>query len=540
MPQKDDAKAVIQDVNDISRLFIQIVKDLSSKGESLSISALSNGLNSYSEIKNLLNLATDHRETLAQPILEDEIEQLKTTIEEDDRERRKLANALYAAEHDLNTEKDFNKRQTLSFINLCEVLGNEETLETMAEFRDTVIDTAGENEREQALGKVRSLIMKLDVGSKGKTASKGSLFGKLLKPTVSNTLQQLKKASLKSLDQLGIIIGMDFSEKIDLLKEQVTSSDSVDYLISLKNGVMEIIEHYAEKTENDRNNVTGFMKEIGERIVSLEESLLASQENKGKELEVDMAFNEGISSELKTIGNTVKKSDEIKKLKSYVLDHIDRIDTEIETRREEYIVRIDSSSGDSEKLKSHFKSIIENLENKNKILEKQSSLDPLTGIYNRRIFTERLSDEFERFKRYDTPFSLLFFDVDHFKIVNDTYGHDAGDKVLRGIAASTGQILRKTDVLSRYGGEEFVVILFETTLNMAVQAAEKLRELIETAHFDYEGTAVPITISIGVTEVSSKDMYPEEVVSRSDKYLYRAKQAGRNMVMSDKDESDRK
>jgi len=223
-----------------------------------------------------------------------------------------------------------------------------------------------------------------------------------------------------------------------------------------------------------------------------------------------------------------------------VLDHLDAIGNVLTRKRDEYVIRIKNVTKENEKIMKHFEEAIAALRDKNRQLEEQSRRDPLTGIWNRRVFEDRLNAEFERFRRYKTPFSILFFDIDHFKNINDTFGHSAGDRALKGIATHTRRILRKVDVFARYGGEEFVVILYETGVSQAVAVAEKLRRLIEGAEFKYRNQRVPMTVSIGVTEARETDGDAGEIIRRADGHLYRAKQAGRNRVVSDLDEMKEK
>ena len=218
-----------------------------------------------------------------------------------------------------------------------------------------------------------------------------------------------------------------------------------------------------------------------------------------------------------------------------MLTHLDTITGVLSKKRDEYVIRIRDASECGNNIEEHFKKVITTLQDKNRVLQEQSSRDPLTGTYNRRIFKERLVIELERFHRYKSPFSIIYFDVDYFKKVNDTYGHDAGDKALKGIAASTGSILRKVDMLARYGGEEFVVLLYETDIEQSVRVAEKLRTLIEQAEFEYRGQIVPVTISLGVTSARENDESGDAILARADSYLYRAKNEGRNRVISDLD-----
>ena len=156
--------------------------------------------------------------------------------------------------------------------------------------------------------------------------------------------------------------------------------------------------------------------------------------------------------------------------------------------------------------------------------------DSLTSLHNRRYFDERLLDEVERARRYDEKLSLIICDIDHFKKVNDTYGHPVGDSVLYWVAELLRDTLRKTDVVSRYGGEEFAALLINTDIDQAVQIAEKLRSIIEEQPFRHGDIDIPVTLSFGVSSLMSDSVGFEGLISSADKALYSAKARGRNRV----------
>ncbi len=157
--------------------------------------------------------------------------------------------------------------------------------------------------------------------------------------------------------------------------------------------------------------------------------------------------------------------------------------------------------------------------------------DGLTEIYNKRYFDEELEREMSRAERYQRDLSILMFDIDFFKKVNDTHGHLAGDYVLRELASAVSKRSRREEVFSRYGGEEFVILLPETDKNGAMELAEQLRVLIASHSFIFEGETIPVTISIGVaTMTGGEKVLPPEFIKRADECLYRAKSAGRNCV----------
>jgi diguanylate cyclase len=161
-------------------------------------------------------------------------------------------------------------------------------------------------------------------------------------------------------------------------------------------------------------------------------------------------------------------------------------------------------------------------------LEVLSRVDGLTRLNNRHHWEERLSEEFSRVKRYGGNLSLIMFDLDKFKHVNDTYGHLGGDLVLKKVAALVKQSLRQSDVAGRYGGEEFGIILPGTDKEGALVVAEKLRRLIENERTVYEGKTIRFTISGGIVEFAETHQRHEELISHADQALYFSKTHGRN------------
>lgn len=163
-------------------------------------------------------------------------------------------------------------------------------------------------------------------------------------------------------------------------------------------------------------------------------------------------------------------------------------------------------------------------------LQGLSRTDMLTQLNNRGYWEECLSSEFNRIKRTGHISSLVIFDIDHFKKVNDTYGHQAGDEVIRETARMLRENMRTTDVAGRYGGEEFTVILVDTRAEKAKIFAERLRKTVAACTIEYEGLTIKYTISLGIAEVNEDIANYQEWLECSDKSLYYAKEHGRNQV----------
>jgi diguanylate cyclase (GGDEF)-like protein len=164
--------------------------------------------------------------------------------------------------------------------------------------------------------------------------------------------------------------------------------------------------------------------------------------------------------------------------------------------------------------------------------------DGLTGVYNRRSFDTIIAKEFERAKRYERELSLLIIDIDHFKLVNDTFGHVAGDNVLKELAGRLSSRLRSNDHLARYGGEEFVIILPEAPIEMAYLFADRIRKSVGERQYQVGGDlTTEVTISIGVSSFPAQSAKLEDLIHHADSALYEAKETGRNRVCAFNPES---
>ncbi len=193
------------------------------------------------------------------------------------------------------------------------------------------------------------------------------------------------------------------------------------------------------------------------------------------------------------------------------------------------IVPIKSKKGED----TYFASIERDVTNEKKLLielDRLSNQDPLTGLYNRRALDKATELELSRFKRSGTPFSFIMLDLDHFKAINDIYGHSAGDKVLQEVSDLISHEKREYDYAARFGGEEICIILPDAPLKKAKQFAERLKKHISELRITQGKKIIKVTTSIGVTEVVKEDTTIDSILKRADDALYEAKNLGRNCV----------
>jgi diguanylate cyclase len=206
---------------------------------------------------------------------------------------------------------------------------------------------------------------------------------------------------------------------------------------------------------------------------------------------------------------------------------------EIETVKDQPIEETDELESKVQERTLELHIALQELEEANKELQEKNTLDELTGLYNRRFYDQKILAEFRRSRRNLTPLSLVVIDIDHFKQVNDNYGHLAGDECLVAVSSCIKRCLRRSaDISCRYGGEEFCLILPETDSNGAISLAEELRESVEVCQISYNNITIKLTISCGIsTYLQQKHVKPEHLFALADKALYKAKDNGRNQVI---------
>ncbi|WP_409524264.1 diguanylate cyclase [Nitrincola sp. MINF-07-Sa-05] len=304
----------------------------------------------------------------------------------------------------------------------------------------------------------------------------------------------------------------DMSELPDLLNEVVgliriaglnVHDDFEDYLLSLNKQLSHVQAFLAQSREEESK--AGALHLELDRTVRHNISKIRSTVKESTDL---TDLKQAVTRQLATV---------VKNMNSYRV-HEEHRDQRLQKRYDELLEKVEAMEREAEDVKA-------------RIEEEQlkARTDPLTGLPNRVSYNDHIASELERWRRYNTTFSMCVADLDHFKNINDQYGHLAGDKVLRLVAKMMRHNLRGSDFISRFGGEEFVVIFPSTGLQEARQATEKLRQAIEKSPFNFQGKPVHVTMSFGLTEVAQGDDQ-DNVFGRADAMLYKAKGGGRNAI----------
>jgi diguanylate cyclase len=237
-----------------------------------------------------------------------------------------------------------------------------------------------------------------------------------------------------------------------------------------------------------------------------------------------------VMSEVRSLDADIQRADDIGGLRERVRRRLNTICTHLREFRAREGARVSAQLDRTQRMRVRVSDLEREILGLHKTLQEEQSLrmiDALTGIPNRAAYDERIKQEFLRWQQESTPVSVLAWDIDRFKEINDAYGHSAGDKVLRVIAQHLAQHVRGTDFVARYGGEEFVMILAGTDADQAAATADKIRVGIEKMGFHFHSNPVAVTASCGITTFRGDDT-PETIFDRADRALYRAKDGGRN------------
>lgn len=280
----------------------------------------------------------------------------------------------------------------------------------------------------------------------------------------------------------------------------------------------------------DQREFEGFLKALDQRLQEVQGFLSTAQDVQRDALTESRKLDEEVRHQVSSLNHDVEEADNLETLKSSVRGNLESIVASLDLFRDAQQSQEFSVTDQLSALIDRVASMEKESEQARTSLEEQRQrmmLDNLTQLPNREAYQQRLDQEYARWKRYQRPLTLVIGDVDLFKSVNDNYGHLSGDKVLKVIAKTLATRLRSTDFVARFGGEEFVILMPETTTEQALVTIEALREAISQCPFHFHDKPVSLTMSFGLSEYNGEDS-SEQVFERADKALYQAKDAGRN------------
>lgn len=282
--------------------------------------------------------------------------------------------------------------------------------------------------------------------------------------------------------------------------------------------------------DQNQQEFEGFLSSLNDRLLAAYDYISASRQAEGNSRQARQQLHDSLRDQVSEMQQSVGSATDLEQLKNQVNARLDQIVGVMDQHQSGEQAREDNLSRQLDELVAQVKQMEAASEQAERRLEEQRQKalrDVLTQLPNREAYQLRLALEFERWQRYGRPLSMVVCDIDHFKRVNDQYGHLAGDKVLRIVAKTLITRLRKTDFVARYGGEEFVVLMPETSEQQAAAVAEGVREAIGSCPFHFKEQPLTITMSFGITGFYAGDTH-EEVFARADQALYQAKDGGRN------------
>jgi diguanylate cyclase (GGDEF)-like protein len=320
------------------------------------------------------------------------------------------------------------------------------------------------------------------------------------------------------------------SEKIDLIREQLSSPIKPHNLV---NCCVDIVKIIVSSISEERESAQSFLLTLNDALSSVHEVVSTSLVGAKKISEQKQFINETLKTNLSQVGEAINDAHDLETLKEQVALRIKDIANavaekeSIEYHEQQILLSslsvMEDKLAEIEKEADHYKKKL--TEQKFKSLQ-----DSLTKLPNRAAYDERIELEFKRWSRYKHSLCIAVADIDHFKRINDTYGHSAGDKTLQVIALALRKTLRNTDFVARYGGEEFVIVFPESKVEEIHKRLESLREQIRKIPFKFKNQNLHCTISIGATQFKEKDE-PRTAFDRADDALYEAKRTGRDKTV---------
>ncbi len=356
-------------------------------------------------------------------------------------------------------------------------------------------------------------------------ADAGASPGDASAPVAEFCIQLLDTLSLPS----------ELEEEAERLRERLAAGLVEQGIAPALAALADLISRMRLQMEAEKAELQAFLRQLTGGLQDLDQSLAGAKDRQRDAVDSSRELSKAVRAQVQHIETSVDETDDPQQLKQAVQQRLEAIRRHLDEYRESDEARQQRLEAELVALNQRVQEMEregEQLRERLREKHEQAVHDPLTGLYNRLAFDERMAQEFARWKRYRQPMVLLVVDIDRFKRINDTYGHKAGDKALKIIAERILGEVRESDFLARYGGEEFVILMPETTLADGRQVADKLRANVAKSQFHYQGEAVTITVSLGVAAPREGDT-PESLFQRADQALYRAKESGRDRVVSE-------
>ena len=330
------------------------------------------------------------------------------------------------------------------------------------------------------------------------------------------------------LEKLALIQGADSAtqEIQTRVHEGVDDEQWTDTL----NDIVNSISSSLKTLEQEKRELENFIVKVTEQLGDVTQAINEDQKDQESNYEDARSLQSFVKEGIELMQKNSQSSNNLQELKSEISKSIDDISGGVDDFSERFDERHEATAERNLKLTEQLSQMEQETQELQVMLQENRAkllYDALTGVYSRMAYDERIQQELARWSRYETPFSYVILDIDHFKRINDTYGHNAGDKALKLVAQLMTTYVRQSDYVFRIGGEEFVLLLTSTAQDNAGKLVEKMRAGIAASSFHFKGEPVTLTLSAGITETRDGDDV-ESIYERADKALYKAKNSGRD------------
>lgn len=352
------------------------------------------------------------------------------------------------------------------------------------------------------------------------------------KPGDINLLRDITETIMNRFTELApSFLGSQFAYLNDQYEDKTILDEASKWL----NSSFKIIKKYFESVTSRINELEQFIVDTMRSLHETEEHVINEVNSIHETYNENKEFAQNLSTNMERISQDISEVNDLKTLKKEVMGTIGNINKCIDEKSELDMQRLNDTEKKLKSLGSKINNVTkeaEEIKKKAEKLEQESLLDKLTGVNNRKAYDKKITETIADLKRYNVPTSLMICDIDSFKIINDTYGHNVGDLALKTFTTQLNEKLRETDFVARYGGEEFTVILPHMSLYEAKASGERVREYIYKSVFSYKENDILLTVSIGISTFR-KDDTASSVFERADRALYLAKHSGRNTVKTE-------
>jgi diguanylate cyclase len=315
---------------------------------------------------------------------------------------------------------------------------------------------------------------------------------------------------------------------------QLAGAETDATLAVIVTRVADLVGRRGESIARERLQAASVLSQVTQRLEEMAGYLTESNSANRNHFDDTLSLNDTVMLHVRELSHEINGATELALLQSAVTTRLESLTRQVCDFRAREETRLTEYNGRAENMRTRIANLereTQELHSKLDLEKHGARLDPLTGVDNRKSFDERFAQEIARRAQGGGPLVMLLWDIDSFKVINDSYGHRAGDRVLQAVAGCFKTALRAGDFVARIGGEEFAVLLSGIGLAEAVTMANEVRSAVEGLRFHFRGAPVRVTVSCGVTELTSADA-PEAAFDRADAALYRAKNSGKNLCVA--------